>query len=237
MSMNKEFEIKDNKVIVKQTAGIKIERKLSSHIKEVLISENDIEVMLDMIEKENKELKERKKSIRQKNLLYLPVGLMWGISSTIHFFMGNIVIGSLFGLNSIIQCGLNLSCLIPNTKYIKISKEKIDFIKKKLNEEKENLNNLINNQEENLNYITRSGKNLSTSEKIDELKRFLYAIEDYQLNKKKYLTYYNKGNLNELFSYVPNDRKLIEELIKNDLNNKKVKVNNAEKVKQKVITK
>lgn len=237
--MNKEFEIKGNKVFVKQTAGIKIERKISSNIKEILISENDIEVMLDMIEKEEKELKENKKNIRQKTLLHLPVGIMWGISATMHFFIGNIVTGSLFGLNCFLQCGIALSYLFPKTKYIKISKQKIDLIKKNRNEEKENLNNLINTKEENLNYITRSEKNLSTSEKIYKLKRKLEVIEYYNRYKREYIKYFKKGILEATIPYLfdKEEMNFLIELIKNDLDNKNLKVNNNEKSKQKIITK
>lgn len=242
MFMNREIEFKDNKVIVTDENWNKTERELSSNIKEILISENDIEKMEQMITDEMSDIKASKKKIRNKSVYHFSLASLWGMGTVLRIIIKDeIVLTSLYGLNAFLHISIGCSYIIPEAKYIKISKKKIDFIKKKIEEEKDNLRKLEENKDTSSNYIDTSNTSLSTSEKIDKLNDYLYVIKNYNLNKRKYIKHFKKGNLKEYASnYYDDEFELLEQLIKNDIGYSKyspANIKEEQDEKQKVIKK
>lgn len=237
--MNKELELKNGKLIVTNEFGKEIEREFSSNIEQILITENNIEEINTLIEKENKTIIENKsklKSINTYSNIDVYICLLWTTSAILHALSGNI-----FSTIVKILCSgvWFLNFYSNNIKHyfkdIKTSEKSILLLEKELDLQNQKLNVLEKEKNNDCNYVDTSKKHFHTSDKILELKNKLMIIEDYMHNKSKYIKYYKKGILSVLNSYYNNNNLLfIEELIKNDLENN---TNIKTKEKQKTLTK
>lgn len=231
--MHKELEFINGKVIVKNDNNKKEERNIIPNIKQILISENDIEEMENIIDYENNNITRYKKKIKNHTGFYLTTVSLWGVSVILNLMTCESIFTPIYlFLIAITQCLTGVSYVKAEKKYLKISKQKIDIIKEHLHKEKENLKQLNENTNIKTNSIDMSKANLSTSEKIINLKRKLDIINDYLLHKNKYIKDYKNGSLNlTLYYYSVDEINLIIELIKNDLNIEK------ESIKEKRLSK
>jgi len=237
--MNKELELKNGKLIVKNEFGKEIEREFSSNIEQILITENNIEEINALIKKENKIITDSKNNIKSiKTYLNIDVYicLLWTTSAVLHALSGNIFSTILKILCSVVWFSNFYSNIIKwYFKDIKTSKKSISLLEKELDLQNQKLNVLEKEKNNDCNYVDTSKKHFHTSDKILELKNKLMIIEDYMHNKSKYIKYYKKGILKVLNSHYNNNNLLfIEELIKNDLENN---TNEKSKEKQKTLTK
>lgn len=232
--MNKELEFKDGKVIVTDEYEREIERKLSSNIEQILITENNIEEIEKLLVEKKSSLKLDKSFINLSKSFY-GVSILWFFS-----FVSNLLAKNIFPAVCNLLCSIlwtgsqHIMHTKPTKKKLKIKEKSISILEEHLNEEKEILNELENEKNNNCNYVDTSKKHFTTSEKILKLRVELSIIEDYINNKQKYIKYYNEGVLNTLLTYYSDSNLVfIEELIKNDLDNNKSKI----KEKQKTLTK
>lgn len=228
MIMYTKYEIKDGKIFAYDTLGHKKNMKLTSNIKEVLICENNIEEMKELINGREYDIIEGKKKRRNKGLYYFPLASLWGANSILHITLHNSwVLGGILSLNFFLIGALGLVHVIGESKYIKINKAKIDLIKKYLTEEESKLTKLKQENNESLNYIEPSG-DISTGEQIKELKFKLNVLHDYMTNKRHYIKHYKNGSLKYMIKIIGYDSqkqiKFLEELINQDLCNKKSNV-------------
>lgn len=151
------------------------------------------------------------------------LGLSWAIVAALNFTK-SILLGSLNVFYSL--CWTIKGCfgtIKPSLKFIKNYKRNIAFLENQLEEETNNLKELQKKQKNNIQYMNEFSKEITTSEKIKNLKHKLEIIDDYNVKRKIYMEFFNIGKL-ELFlssKYSTDDIKFIEELIKNDINNKK----------------
>ena len=231
--MNKELEFKDGKVFVTNEYGRKTERKLSSNIEQILISENNIEEIEKLIKKENKTIAKSKNNMKSANtyiflcFLWATTGILSAISGNIFSTILNIVCSACWGINAY---SFNIK---PNLKKIKTSESSILFLEEQLDLQKEQLNKLQKEKNNDYNYVDTSRKHFTTSDRIIELRNKLFIIEDYIHNKSKYMKLYKEGVLKTATNlYNNNNLTFLEELIKNDLEH-----NTKTKEKQKTLTK
>lgn len=227
--MHKEYEIIGNKVIINNGLDYKEERKTVDNIEEILITENNIEEIENLVNKEKKKIKTSKKKIKEKTTLPLIVSSLHFINLILYSIQKKLLLAIGQILCSFIWLYNSLFTIIPEKKLIKESKKVISILEEEKNKEKEKLKELEKNQDNNFMSIAPITKTISTSEQIRDLKNKLHIIRYYESNKRKLIKYYKKGILQNTFGYWDDEIKFIEELIKNDLNNK-----NEEKIKQKI---
>lgn len=217
--MNKEFRIENGKVVVINEHGLKLIRELNPNIKEILVAENNIEEMEELIENENDQIKESKKTIRNKGLYYFSLGSLWSVSTTLHLLKGNTFSGCLFGLNVLLNGGLGISYIIPESRHIKIHKEKIDIIKRRIAEERNKIQELSKKEEIHTNNIP-SGQ-LEVSDSIRILKIKLELLYFFRNNTRKILRLYKDSTIEYCYPYYNKEElELLEEIIKEHLNKK-----------------
>lgn len=217
--MNKEFRIVNNEVIVTDEKGNKISRALIPNIREVLICENNIDALEDLIENEEEQIKESKKIIRNKGLYYFSLGSLWSVSTTLHLLQGNTILGCVFGLNVLSNGGLGTSYILPEAKNIKIRKEKIDIIKRRIAEERAKIYELNINEGIYTNNIP-SGQ-LEVSDDVRILKRKLSLLQYFRKNTRKILRLYKNDIIKVCYPYYNNEElQLLEEIIQEHLNKK-----------------
>lgn len=221
--MYTKYEIKNGKVIVYDTLGYSKNMKLTSNIKEILICENNIEEMKELINGREYDIIEGKKKIKNKSLQYFPLASLWGTNAALQVTLhNNWVVGWLLSINFFLNLGLGLSHVIPESKYIKINKAKINLINKYLKEQRLIITELEQQNDKSLNYIEQSGI-VPTSEKIDELRDKLNILHDYMTDRRHYIKHYKEGTLKNMVKVLEYDSeekiKFLEELIKEDLGN------------------
>lgn len=217
------YEIKNGKVFAYDKFGYSKNMKLTSNIKEILICENDIEKMKEIINGIEYDIIESKKKRKSKGLYHFSLASLWGTSTTLQFVLNNNwIVGLLFSANAVLNTGLGLSYVIPESKHIKINKAKIDLINKYLREERLKITELEQSNNQNLNYIEQSGI-VPTSKKIDELRDKLNILHDYMTDRRHYIKHYKEGTLKNMVKVLEYDSeekiKFLEELIKEDLGN------------------
>lgn len=230
--MNKHFEIKGNEVTVYNEYRKKSKREFSDNIEEILIAENNIEEIEKIIDNNELDLKLEKRKKKVHKLYYINSGI-WIVS-----FILNLLSANFFA------CSMNLLCSLmwganayfsarPHTKKIKKYELENKYLEKKLQEEQEHLEKLKNNKENNIeinNNIIE--KEISTSEKIKELKDILWYINCYVKEKKDFIKWYKEGCINKKFA----DKRVcnfIIELIKMELNETDINTNIHTKVLKK----
>ena len=218
--MNKEFRIENNEVIVIDENNKEQIRAIIPNIKEILICENNIEALEDLIENEEEQITESKKIIRNKSSYYFSLASLWGVSSTLQIVLNNNTIaGFFFGLNVLINGVLGTSYVLPESKNIKIRKEKIDIIKRRIAEERAKIYELNINEGNYTNNIP-SGE-LEVSDNVRILKRKLSLLQYFRKNTRKILRLYKNDIIKVCYPYYNNEElELLEEIIQEHLNEK-----------------
>lgn len=232
--MNKAYEINNNQVIVYDEYYSESTREYTNNIEEILITENNIEEINELIEKEEYN-KLRRNSIGAITPAYLGFGTSQIMLSFIRFLENNIWGGFTHLFAS--SCFFTVSYFAgirPSRKRKKIANKKINFLEEKRDKESEKLYDLNEDKTNDLMFVDENIKKLSTSHKIDILKDRLRDIELYIQHKHKFIKLYKKGLLeNELFEACASRDTInfIIELVKNDLNTESKTKDNKIKVK------
>ena len=235
--MNKSYEVIDSKVIVYDEYYDESVREYTNNIEEILITENNIEEINELIEKEKKH--STNDPIEISSPIYLGLSMAQLILSILKITTNSIVsaIIHLFASTCFFSVGYFLG-IKPKTKRNKIKKIKLNILEEKLDEEHEKLHEFNNTKSNDLMYVAPSKKSIDTSEQIMNLKRKLAAISSYEMYKTKFIRHYKKGTLREMmlkyFYFDDEDYYLIEELIKNDLSKKEEKDIGNQKVLKRI---
>ena len=218
--MNTEYISKEDKLIVTDEYGHKTERNITNNFKEILITENNIEEMENLLIDEKIDKNYNNSNIKLNSIHVLSLTTLWIIVSIFNFLAGNLVAGCVALFSSgIWTCGF--IAIIPNLKKLKVNKKTISILQESLTEEKNNLKELNEEKENSLAFLNQLSGTISTSEKIENLKTKLLIIQMYEQHKRKIIKLYKLGKLeNSYFRlFYGNDFKILEELIKNDLQN------------------
>lgn len=235
--MNKSYEIIDNNVIVYDEFHHASSRSYTNNIEDVLVTENNIEGIEKLIEEE----KHNKKDINFISAFtpaYLALSISRFISSIFKFFTNEIEV-AIFRLFSSICffIAAYFSGIKSFIKRRKMGKAKINFLNKKLVDEKEKLKELNKDKTNDLMFVETKQKLINRSEQIANLKERLKDIKVYMENKNKFIKLYKKGFIKNVLTEAGNSNlsiNFIIELIENDLgietsnkikNNKQKKLN------------
>ena len=232
--MNKEYKTNGNELIIIDQFGRKTKRPLTNNFKDILMTENTIEEIEKLINKEKIDQANYKKKIKMAILLKASVSVLWFLNFILSICNGkfpliclHFILSGMWGIQAYAE-------IRPSSKLLQISKNSVEILEEQLKEEKNKLINLEKNKENNLNFRNELSGSVPTSEKIKNLKTKLEVIYDYTNNKRSYIRAYKNNILKEKASYwyKDDDLLLLEELIKNDLE----KNTQTNKGKQKVLT-
>lgn len=225
--MNKDFEIVDNKVIVRTDGRNTITREVTNNIEDILICENNIEEMEEKLENENNKIFFSKKKMKS-GWSYIGLASLWFVTFVLNTISSN-YLASFFNFLCVVSYASlgYFGNVKSELKFIKASKSVIKELEDNLIKEKEKLTELNKDKTNDLMYITPDKKKIDRSEEIINLKRKLDVIYSFEIHKAKLIRYYKKGNLREKTRYYlcfyDEDYCLIEELIKNELNKEEEK--------------
>jgi len=219
--MHKEFEVIGNEVIVSNGWDNKV-RACYNNIEEVLITENNIEEINNLINRE-KSYNKLDKSKLFPGYMYLSCSGIQTLTGILHLIQSNnvgilhLVCGTCFLFSG---CSLT----IPSRKDIKAAKQKEKLLEEELFKEELKLCKLNNNKSNDAMFIANGIKKISESDEIKDLRDKLQAIQCFNHYKHKYIRYYKKGILKEKLGncfYNENEIAHIEELVKDKVKNKK----------------
>ena len=230
--MNTEYKSKEDKLIVTDEYGYKTQRNITNNFKEILITENNIEEIENFLIKNNDDKKNNIKEIKRDCPHWIIIASSWLISSILFFINGDYVLGCIYFGVSNIWLYNGLSGIMPNIKGLRANKKSTIILEKQLTEEKNNLKELKKEDKNDLNFLNQISGTISTSEKIQDLKHKLIIIHLYEMHKTKLIRLYKRGKLeNSYFGlFYGDDFKIVEELIKNDLQNKNTPKRENQKV-------
>ena len=248
--MNNEYIYTKDYIIVETDNGLE-KRKNTSNISKILEVENNIEEIQKLKSRNNNDEILNYKNILDYNTkqffkkffgITLPLILFIAIITSI---VSNINIALL--ILPMLLCGDGILVLLCTPFNIHKSHKDINNISKctdkllseQLQKQKEKLKKLSNESKEvsqnNLD-ISNETKKINRTELIDNLKRKLELIKDYQLNKKKYIEYSKDHFISIKLKdkgYSESDINFIQTLIKEDLKlekeNKKQKTLNLKR--------
>lgn len=220
--MNKEYTYIDGKAIIKDENGNQTPIEYYDNLDEVLVQENLIETMQNEITKLEEESKEYKNNSKKR---YIPITLplasliiIFGVPALFYLFgytnIYSSTINTIFGpmnealLHSLVFYVLSLPVtgiieygMYCNYKNMKKDEKginnQLDFLKKQLVIEKENLKQLLKNKtKENNNEQFRVVK-VNDLEMLRNLKSYLEFYYDLGYNEQKYYKYLEQGKLND----------------------------------------
>ena len=228
--MNKEFKTIEDKLVVTNEYGFKTERNITNNFKEILITENNIEEIEDLLIDEKNDEYYNISDIKRYGKYKFIIAGIWFIASILNLFIGNISIMCL-DFSLVGMWTLNgFASINPYLKKLKGNKKSISTLEEHLTEEKRTLKELKKEEKNDLNFLNQISGELSTSEKIRNLKHKLLIIKIYEQHKRKLIKLYKQGMLeNSYFNlFYGDDFEIVKELIQNDLQ----KENTAKKEKQ-----
>lgn len=217
--MNESYKILDNKVFVYDEAYNESVRELTNNIKDILITENNIDEIEELMDYEiyTKDLSMTRLTMSSflglgsSNII---VGAYRSITDGISSSLFNILVGAVF---CTLSYQIGIKPFIEDRKNLKFKKFILEDL---LSKEKEKLNELNKDKSNNLTPQTDIQEVIFTSEEIKNLKDRLDDINLYISNRKKLIKFYKKGNLYNLFyEYSINAYTIdfIKELIEFDL--------------------
>lgn len=229
--MNKEYTYIDGKAIIKDENGNQTPVEYYDNLEEVLVQENVIETIEDRIaylEKESKEYKKYNKKHYIPILLPLTTLMIVVGVPAMFYGLGNAgvyinTINTIFGpMNeALLYISIFSSLFLPlvglmelgnyrqhkdNLKKEKGVNSELEFLKKQIIEEKENLVELKkekSNTEENREFRVVQVDDL---ERLRAVKSWLNLYYDLGYNGEKYYDYYQKGKLNAKLGKHYNDK-------------------------------
>lgn len=234
--MNIGFKIIDGKVIVRNEHYREKEREFTNNIKDILECENDIEVIEELIDKEQSYIETSKRNLKTLGLSKLLCSVLWGMTAILNTLTGNFVLAIMNALCCAIW-GLNTHVAVkPEKIKIKNSENVIAVLQEQLKERKENLKELNKNKENDALYIEEENE-LSTSEVIDKLKKKLEIVETYRVMRKFYIELLKDGLLDSYFNLGHDEEEIafIKALIRLDLGDERFNKLENNKAKQKTL--
>ena len=177
--MNSAYQIIDDKVVVTSDLGFKTTREISNNFEEILITENNIEEINELIKKEKYSIPKRSTSetvapawfgfATSQFILSIPKFIANDIGSAIIHILSSICFFS----------AAYFSAIKPAIKRKKIKDKKIEVLTQKLEEEKEKLSELKEDNTNDLMCVNQDFKMLSRSIKMKMLKDRLTDINLY----------------------------------------------------------
>ena len=224
--MNKEYEIKDDKLVIIDDKGVQTERNITNNFKEILLTENNIEEIENFNNYTNfNEIFNNISKQNLKNLVLITLPISVIIAIILSCIQSIPIYATLLQIPTVVSA---ITFFVSDRLSMKEAKELFKEIKTKqesivddeLTTQKEKLNELNKNSiiQKSNNKIEK--EKINKSELINNLKRKLELIKEYQLNKDEYLEYSkdhfisiklkNKG-------YSESDVEFIQMLIKEDL--------------------
>ncbi len=237
----------NNKVLVTNENGKQRIVENYDNINEILIEENVIESIQNKVN----ELEEKNKKYEKINKKrYIPIMVIISIFVTkviFPMFFGAIDLNNFTFYNDVIQ--FDEMCLLLNFSTISLATG-LDigtFIQHKKNQKKEKgikseleyLNKCLKKEQKKMQKMFDKGKRLEnskrfcnftvrSSDKIDDINRYLEFYYNIGYNSDKYYNYYLNGNMEEILQkkYTDEDSILVNEYFKNQSNShvkKKVK--------------
>lgn len=223
--MHVKFKVINNKVLITNDKNLKIERNFQNNIKEVLIAENNIEKIKKWITSYESNMKQSKRNIKKDSVPDFIRGGCYLTASTLWFLSNRLTTAILIGLVGIFEVGDAYFFQIKGEKkHINFYKKALSFLSQKLSEEECILNELIKNNENTYRMIDDEVTIIEESEKIKKIKNQLDLIHKFEHNKSKFMKAYKKGYLQNFLIHQlilkDEDISFIEELIKNDLDEK-----------------
>lgn len=235
--MNKEYIQTGETFIISTDKGLK-KRKRLNNTTEILETENNIEEMEIIQDKIKNRLFFDYKSILDfftKNNIFKISGicLTIGVLMLLGIIMSNNPILLALFIPAVILTGISpaiITAILSTVKSEKLNdtihKKADKIIDKELEKEKQKLEQLnkdaIELAKNDLGILGETIK-INRTELIENLKLKLELIKFYELNKEKYTKYYINNNLYEKLTnegYSKNSILIIEELIKNDFQEK-----------------
>lgn len=169
--MNTEYKTNGNELIIIDQIGRKTKRPLTNNFKEILMTENTIEEIEKLINKEKIDQANYKKKIKMAILLKASVSFLWFFNFILSICNGKFPLICLHFILSGIWGIQAYSEIRPSSKLLKISKNSVEILEEQLKEEKNKLINLEKNKENNLSFRNELSGSVPTSEKIENLKQ------------------------------------------------------------------
>jgi hypothetical protein len=235
--MNRDFEIVDNKVIVRTDNRNTVTREVTNNIEDILICENNIEEMDNKLQYYLDKTKHSKKKLKS-GWSNLGLSALWFFTFVLNSISGNWFAASCNILCSICWFSMGyFETVRPELKCIKANKSVTKELEDNLKIEREKLKELNKDKTNDLMYIETDKKAINISDQIRNLKRKLDVIYSFEIHKTKLIRYYKKGVLKEKaltkFWFNDEDYCLLEELIKNELaNTEEKKIGNQKVLKR-----
>lgn len=244
--MNKEFTYSNNEVIIETGTGFKITEAVDN-IKEILTTQNNIEE-IENIKKDNDINSKRFHNLEFSNSVFLKSFKKFGIITTpiaiLIYILITVITNIPVGLMSIplIFSGIGIIGIALDKiidPHEKISKKIVEKSNGVLSEELKKQNQKLNQLKKDSKVLTKTDSNMNyeiitieRTDLIEDLRRKLKLIEDYQLNKDKYIKYYKRYLLSTYLknkNYSTSDILFIQMLVEEDLKEKKKKSNKNSK--------
>lgn len=237
--MNKEYIYLDGKVIISDEKNNKIQSEYYDNLDEVLVQENLIEQMREQIKKLEKESHRCKKN---HNKRYIPkcmitMSLLAVIGLPIIFNLftpeaNTVMVNSIFGLinQNLLTCipfstmAIAFGAMMEVSEYKEYKKNlnkenginsELEFLKKKIEVEKENLKKLIKEKPIKNEKVDFRIVDVDDSKQLETLKQYSKLYFNLGYNGEKYYQYYQEGNLEKELenNYNEEEIRLVKEYI------------------------
>lgn len=224
--MNKEYIYIDGKAVIEDEKGKKKVVKHYDNIDEVLIQEN----LIEQLENEIIKLKDETSYTKKNNFLgktFLISFILMFLFVSLGIFLSNNILNiltpsSLLSCKTILILDFTLICFVSsiqrnNKKTMIAELNQLEFLKSKLEFEKNKLNNIkkINNKSKQETFYV---KQIDDKEMLKKLKKELQLHYICSYNEKKYNKYYNNNKLKDKLEdkYSKEDIELIENYLEKD---------------------
>lgn len=233
--MNKEYEIKDDKLVIINDKGVQTERNITNNFKEILLTENNIEEIENFNNYTNfNEIFNNISKQNLKNLVLITLPISVIISIILSCIQSIPIYATILQIPTVVSAitffiSDRLSMKEAKDLFKKIKTKQESVIDDELTIQKEKLNEL------NKNLVVQKSNNkiekekINKSELINNLKRKLKLIEEYEFKKEEFIEYSKNHFISIKLKnegYSDSDINFIQMLIKEDL---KLEKQNEEK--------
>lgn len=233
--MNKEYEIKDDKLVIINDKGVQTERNITNNFKEILLTENNIEEIENFNNYTNfNEIFNNISKQNLKNLVLITLPISVIIAIILSCIQSIPIYATILQIPTVVSAitffiSDRLSMKEAKDLFKKIKTKQESVIDDELTIQKEKLNEL------NKNLVVQKSNNkiekekINKSELINNLKRKLKLIEEYEFKKEEFIEYSKNHFISIKLKnegYSDSDINFIQMLIKEDL---KLEKQNEEK--------
>ena len=233
--MNKEYEIKDDKLVIINDKGVQTERNITNNFKEILLTENNIEEIENFNNYTNfNEIFNNISKQYLKNLVLITLPISVIIAIILSCIQSIPIYATILQIPTVVSAitffiSDRLSMKEAKDLFKKIKTKQESVIDDELTIQKEKLNEL------NKNLVVQKSNNkiekekINKSELINNLKRKLKLIEEYEFKKEEFIEYSKNHFISIKLKnegYSDSDINFIQMLIKEDL---KLEKQNEEK--------